>query len=600
MPVQGITFAGAFIGLPGAYYADNVSAVAPNTPPTTPPMLVLGYGWGPKPQVPVTYASPADFQAAVRGGPVSTYIPFVANPSPALNGVQLITFIDVSRNTQSNAALLASGAQTYGTLTSTLYGPPSNQTTYQVSSGSTSLSASARNLTLTDNYAAQQLIGYSLGVPFALAYAGTASASVSWASHPASGTFTLSSPNPGESATFFIGSGGYATVSTLVEAINGTGFWDAYLVSSTQGQLPSLLLDTSGASLSSGSPLSYGPVFALQNDMAFWVNQFASTIAMMATGTAASGGAGYLPATGGVTFFSGATGVPPVNSDYASGLAVGLAAPAWTVFCDSNAEAVQALLAQHVETASSPPYGMWRRGFTGSSIGDSVSTTITNATNLNSLQMVYAYPGIYATNTTTGQNQLYGGLYVAAMAAAIATGNIVAEPLTNKVLNGNGVEGPNAGAQLSQSQLEALQNAGVMAIWQTAQNNGPPTILSDMTTWQVDDNIENTSSQQVACRYWLAYSVTNILRQYVGTIATPTTETNILNALKQLLNALIYTGGSSNGVLAAWDSSSLVLNYNGTQQLASVTVKVQLVGQNRYITCYSSVQPLSFSVISSS
>jgi hypothetical protein len=598
MPTQGITFAGAFIGLPGAYYADNVSAVAPNTPPVTPPMLVLGYGWGPKPQVPVTYTSPADFQAAVRGAPVSTYIPFMANPSPALNGVQRITFIDVSRNTLSNAALLASGSQTYGTLSSVLYGPPSNQMTYQVSSGTTSLSTTARNLTVTDNYAGTQFVGTSLGVPFAIAYAGSASGGVSWASHPVSGTFQLTSPNPGESATFFIGSGGYATVSTLVEAINGTAAFAAQLISGSEGELPSLLLDTSGSTLASGAALTYGPVFALQNDMAFWVNQFANGVATMVTGTVASGGAAYLPAVTGPVFFSGATGVPPVNADYASGLATALSTPAWTVFCDSNATAVQALLAQHVEIASSPPYGMWRRGFTGSSIGDSVATTETNATNLDSLQMVYAYPGIYATNTTTGQNQLYGGLYVAAMAAAIATGNIVAEPLTNKVLNGNGVEGANAGAQLTQSQLNALQNAGVMAIWQTAQNNGPPTIVSDMTTWQVDDNIENTSSQQVACRYWLAYSVTNILRQYVGTIATPTTETNILNALKQLLNALIYTGGSSNGVLAAWDSSSLVLNYSGTQQLASISVSVQLVGQNRYITCYSSVQPLSFSIVS--
>jgi hypothetical protein len=213
--------------------------------------------------------------------------------------------------------------------------------------------------------------------------------------------------------------------------------------------------------------------------------------------------------------------------------------------------------------------------------------------------MVYAYPGIYRTNTNTGQNQLYGGLYVAAAAAAIAAGNIVALPLTNKVLNGNGVESANAGAPLTQSQLLSLQNNGVMALWTTTQVNGPPTLLSDMTTWQADNNVENTSSQQVACRYWLAYSVVNTLRNYVGTIATPTTETNILNALVKTLNALIYTGGSSNGVLAAWNKSSLVLTYNGTQQLASITVSVQLVGQNRYITCYASVQPLSFTVTAS-
>ena len=67
MPQQGITFAGAFIGLPGAYYADNVSAAANTDPPTVPPLIVLGYGWGQKPQTAVTYTSPQDWALAQRG-----------------------------------------------------------------------------------------------------------------------------------------------------------------------------------------------------------------------------------------------------------------------------------------------------------------------------------------------------------------------------------------------------------------------------------------------------------------------------------------------------------------------------------------------------
>jgi spore germination protein GerM len=189
-------------------------------------------------------------------------------------------------------------------------------------------------------------------------------------------------------------------------------------------------------------------------------------------------------------------------------------------------------------------------------------------------------------------------LYVAAAAAGIATGNIVGLPLTNKVLTGNGVENANAGAQLTVSQLSQLQNNGVLPIWQTAQNNGPPTLLTDITTWQVDNNPENTSSQQVACRYWLAYSVTSTLQQYVGTIAAPTTEATILNAVKRLLNALIYTGGSSNGVLASWDTTSLKLTYNGSNQLASILVNVQLIGQNKFITCFATVEPLTFTITS--
>lgn len=600
MPQQGISFAGTFIPLPGAYYQDDVTAAAANAPPTTPPMLVLGYGWGPKPQTPVTFTSPADFAKAVRGAPVGAFIPFIANPSPVQNGAQLVTFIDVSRNTTSLAALVASGALGAQTLlTSALYGPPSNQLSYQVSAGS----AAGLKLTITDNYGGSRYVGDNLTVPFQLAYSGQASGGVNY-SVVTSGNapaFSVSSPVPSESVTIPIGSGAYATVATLVEALNGTGSYYAVGLSSTGGQLPSNFLTATG-SVSLAIPVSgalqYTNVRAYLQEIAFWVNQFAGASVTAAVSGSAQDSATWLPVTGVPAFFSGATGVPPVNSDYASGLAAALTVPAWTVFADSNATAVQALVAQHCEIASSPPYGMWRRGFTGSSVGDTVATTVVNATNLDSLQMVYVYPGVYRTNTNTGQNQLYGGLYAAAAAAAMATGNIVALPLTNKVLNGNGVEAANAGLQLTASQLSTLQNAGVMALWQTAQFNGPPTILSDVTTWQVDDNVENTSAQQVACRYWLAYSVVTTLRRYVGTIATPTTEATILNALKRLLNALVYTGGASNGVLASWDSNSLVLNYDGTQQLASITVKVVLVGQNRYITCFASVEPLSFTITS--
>ena len=611
MPQQGITFNGAYISLPGAYYADNVANAGPNTPPTTPPLLFLGYGWGPKPFVPTTYVNPQNLLAALRGGPASNYVPFMANPSPAVNGAQLITFMDVSSNTQSKwstplvSGLSASNVGSW-TFTSVQYGPPSNQITAYLTSNLAPGNV-GYNLLLTDNYGGVSVSGVNLGFPFILAYSGAASGGVYYNVFPTGTTqqFVLSSPATGESVTFAIGSGGYSTVGQLVQAINGTGHFFADLWSATNGQLPSnFLTPATGTgfliSPPSGGALQYSYIGAYLQDVPFWVNQFASSIASATVSGTLDTNAVAPSATGVIAFFSGATGVPPTNSSYASGLTAALSIPAWTVFCDSNSTAVQALLAQHCETASSAPYGSWRRGFTGSNIGDSVATTITNAQNLDSLQMAYLYPGIYRTNTNTGQNQLYGGLYAAAAAAAIATGNIVALPLTNKVLNGNGVETPGGTSQLTASQLTQLQNSGVMALWQGAQFNGPPTILSDVTTWQVDANIENTSSQQVACRYWLAYSITNILRQYVGTIASPTTEVTILNAVKRILNALIYTGGSSNGVLASWVPGSLQLTYTGTLQLASITVNVVLVGQNRYITCFATVDPLNFVIVNTS
>jgi hypothetical protein len=593
---MGITFNGAYVGLPGAYYADSVVAATPNNPPTTPPLLLVAYAWGPKPKTAVTFTNPGDLLRAFRGAPGAAFVPFLANPSPLLAGAQLVTLIDPSENTQSNLSLGPNSGTTQTLLTSTLYGPPSNQLTGQVSAGS----VAGLKLTLTDNYGGAQFVGDNLTVPFQLAYSGAVSG-VAASYTVTSGSFSVSGESAADTFTISTVSGAYTTVAQLVEYLNGTGYYFAESLSSTGGQLPASSLTVTGSvalPAVSGGVLQQVYVRAYLQDIGFWVNQFAQGIATAVVSGIADTAAN-LPATGVATFFSGARGIPPTTQDYASALTAGLATSAWTVFCDSNAPAVQSLLASHVAIASSAPYGRWRRGFTGSSIGDSVSQTIVNAVGLDSLGMNYLYPGVYVTNQSTGQNTLYGGLYAAAMAAGMATGNPVATPLTNKPLNATGIENANAGTQLTDSQLVQLQNAGVMAVW-TPQNTGIPTILSDVTTWQVDDNVENTSSQQVACRYWLAYSVVNAVQPYVGSIAAPIVEANITNALKKALNALIYTGAGSNGVLAAGATtpswSNIVLTFNGQQQLASITFNATLVSQNRYITCFASVQPLNFTI----
>jgi hypothetical protein len=257
---------------------------------------------------------------------------------------------------------------------------------------------------------------------------------------------------------------------------------------------------------------------------------------------------------------------------------VALNQPGWVVFADSNAPAVQQLGAQHAETASTTLYGRWRRFFTGSSLGDSVSATLANAAAMNSLESCYVYPGVQVVSTFTGNTITYGGLYAAAMAAGIACANQVALPLTNKSLNAVGVE-----TNLTVSQINQLQQGGVIPVGLGGANGNTPTIISDQTTWQSDSNPLNVFTQQVACRWWLAYSMVNALQPYVGGIAAPSTLTNIANAAIAALNASVYTPGS-NGVLASWATGSLVVSYSGATQQASITASATTVGQYRFIT----------------
>jgi N-acetylmuramic acid 6-phosphate (MurNAc-6-P) etherase len=70
----------------------------------------------------------------------------------------------------------------------------------------------------------------------------------------------------------------------------------------------------------------------------------------------------------------------------------------------------------------------------------------------------------------------------------------------------------------------------------------------------------------------------------------------IKKAITSTLNQLKYTGPGSSGILSSWDAKSLVLTYDGATQTVAITVSVVFVGQNRFITIYTNVQPLNASV----
>lgn len=592
MPNPNGSFQGATEIIPGVYTYSNVSGATLATPPTTPPLVYIGYGYGLKPLTPTTFTSSQGLLNALRGGPASTYVTPMTNPSSELPGAGQITFISVGGNTQSSANLVNSSASTVLTLLSNVYGIPANLFQYEVTSGS----VGGINLTLFDGYTSTTAVGNNLGIPFQLAYTGTASGvtfSVT-ASGGVATNFTTTSPNAGESLNIPLGPANYATTSAIVQYLNGTGFYVAVGVSDTGGNLPSTSLDIV-SSVSLPAPVSGADQFvnvtAILPDIAYWVNQYSG----LATASIPSGivsGASELPIDVPLTHFTGATSTPPVTSDYANGFNVALTVPAWVVFADSNASAIMALGEQHVNTANSIPERKFRRFVTGSSIGDTIATSQTNARNLNNQAVTFVAPGIYQTSVSTGSNTLYSGLYAAAMIAGMMCGAPINTPLTAKTLTGTGLE-----FNPTTSQINAMQTSGIMAL-RIPHSTGIPTICMDLTTWQNNNNGANMFNQQVACNFYLQLALISGLNIYVGGIAAGSAST--LAKAKQramyILNSQLYSSTNPTGILASWDPTSLSLSYNGSTRTMAVSVNVVLVNEVVFINVTTNILPLTSSI----
>ena len=591
MPNLDIQFNGSTLIIPGTYYSDNVSNAFVTSAALVPPLVWLCYSYGGVKNTPVTFSTAQDVQTFLRGAPCTDMVPFIYTPSGELNGASLVTIIPVGSNTPATFTYQNSSSTNVLTVTTANQGLTSNlmQTSVQ------SASVSGDLITLFDGYSNTSIYADNLGEPFQIAYAGNATG-VTFTTTVVGGaatTFTTSGAPTGQNLNIPLGTTGYTTVTELVEYINGTGFYTAQVLTGgpnySHGQLPTNLLDAHTnialAPLSSGSPV-YTNVGAGLNDVQYWMQTAASSFvtnpSLLVTSSKTN-----LPTTIPLTHFSGGTNVPPILSDYAAGLNVALGVPAWVVIADQNITGLPALLAQHALTASSIPYRAWRRAVSGSNIGDSIAVTTAMSTSLNEIQMTYCYPGIYRNNQTTGVNTLYGGYYVAAAVAGIMAGNPVMTPLTNKSLTGNGVE-----VQLSTSEVDTVQQAGVLPIWVSPTTN-VPTIISDFTTWQNDANPENVFNQQVAGRQYLAYVMVQAMAPYIGTIESRFSIQTQKAAATAALNGQLINAAGTVGVLNSWDVNSLNFTYTGSQQLTTVTFNCTFVGQNRFTTIEAFVQPLN-------
>lgn len=585
MPDNSTSFNGSVISLPGTYYRDDVSAVLNTGAANVPPLLLVGNCYGLEQNTPTSFSTAQDVRAAVRGGPLAEFIPFIFGPSDTLNGASAVTVINAAANTSASISLLDSTGKTALTLTSSNYGTPENLKQVEVSSGTDG----GILMTLYDGYSGLTYSRDNLGVPFYLSYVGTATSDLTIS--VTTSAMTITSPNSEETVIIPLGPTGYPTVTDVVNYLNGTGFYAASVTGSS-GDLPTQNLDA--VSSESFAPGDDYYVRSVLNDPIYWMENSASDIigsVSISSGYTVSSTTqlAYIA----LTHFSGATNTAPTVQDYADALNVALNIPGFGLFMDSNSTEVIALGVQHAKTSSSTSYGRPRRFFTGTSLGTDATAAVALAKAMAAKEATLVHPGIWRADTSTLVNTLYSGLHAAAAVAGMVCGNAVNLAMTNKTLTGVGVE-----TTYMRSDLVKLIQGGVMPITMP-DSATEPTIMIDVTTWQADNNVENMYNQQVGCRQYMSYVMSAALQPYTGGIQSAVGIARQRNAVIAALNGQIYSGSGA-GVLSSWDTSSLILSYTGKTQTTTVSFNGVFVGQNVYqlITMY--VQPLNLTSTSTS
>jgi len=591
MPNVNQTFAGSTLVVPSVAEHADVSNNLPVSTAVTNTVIFVAQSYGGVPKTAYTFSNPNDLKTFMRGSPSAGFVDWIANPGGDLNGATYITLISPSPNTAASGTIYNSNSDALLTMTAVNYGSPGNTIRWKMESGSTAGS----KLTIFDPYANQEYIGDNITVPFQLTYTGSAtgvtySVTLSNSANAFSDavTFNTSGGAAGENVSVDLTTSQYNTIGKLVEYLNGTGAFRASLLGPSSGNQPSAnLVAVTNQALTANTAEN---VSAGAKSIVYWLNNSAANASVSGTLAANAPAAGTLdPATSSYANLTGGTNVNPSTQDYTDALAVALNEPGAVLFIDSSDASIQTLGADHVETASTSTYNAWRRYVTGTAIGDSTSTAEQNARALNTIHSTFCYPGIIDYDSNTGLKKTYSGLYVAAAVAGAMAGNAPALPLTNKALRGIGVE-----TNLTIAQIDALQQAGVMCVYYPTLSR-VPTIVSDLTTWQNDNNPENVFNQQVSCRDALSYLLAQGLQPYIGQVASTITLTKAKNKIKAILNNAIYNPASGNGILDSWDAKSLVLNYTGTNQTLVATMNVKLVGQYRFIEVSVVINPLNIS-----
>lgn len=484
-----VFFNGRLYVSPTTVSAVNDSALANQALAQSNALAVLGPSTGGQPNVPLTFGSPSDALAVLKGGDLLTAVQKAFNPSNQTGGPASVTAIRVNPAVQSALILYDAGSAAAINLVSADYGQATAAINVSVAAGSTSgklVTVQAGQAYYTQDNITRTLLQVQYS-------GGQASATMT-----VNGTnLILSAPSGTPVATLSLTT--YPTVQALVSAISAvTGF--AASVQGGNGALASTGFDFVTAVDVKTAP--YNALAVLQAV----IDWFNSGSQPLVTATRAAN-AGLPPANIATTYLTGGTDGTITNTQWSNAYTALQNVDVQWVCAASASASIHAMNDTHCQFMSSVGQSE-RRGIVGMALGSTDVAALAEALSLNSDRTGLVHIGMYDYDLN-GNLTLYPAYITAAMIAGGFAGSPPGTPMTNKSLTVRGFE------RILQvpTQTDPLILGGVLPVTKTASGYK---VVKSISTWQANDNFNRVEMSTGAAVDYVSRSVRAALDQYRG------------------------------------------------------------------------------------
>ena len=576
----GINVGGVNVVRPGVFTTIDASAMVPDTYGSMGVVGVLGTSDGGVPHQVLEFRSFSEAAAALRGGPVLSYLSRIFNPSgdPTVPGAGLIRFVRIGAPTQATATI--SGL----VFTSLDYGRHTDGISIQVAVGASlpwdvTIFKRSDGLQRTFSVGAGLMVSSTATTPkVVFDHVGQV------ASLYASGAVVATLAYPTDSVTL-------ANLAAWIQTVPG---WTATVAGDPS--MPVRYMDNPVLASAPAILATPTPVPASQGAL-IW--QLTNANYLVSAALSVAGTFGPLTATA-ETYLSGAVGTNAdvvTSTDWTNGLTVMAATDVQFLFLATTDPSAQALAYQHVLAMRTVTAKRNRILFLGGAPGQTVAQAAAAAPTFPG-PVVYVWNGTVGYNPLAGLQEQLGGHGSAAQVLGISAGSYVSTPATGKPLLSLGLENPTP----LTTDISNLLIAGVTPIT-IDPVTGQSRVEQAITTWQGGANVAYRKLLGLRIQDAISAGFNQVLSSFIGYPLDLSSGQLIKLAASKFLDNSVRSAQNPGGFLTpgftngqetpAW--TNLTVTTDGMETW-NISVTASPVGETDYITVAVKLSPAQISL----